>query len=351
MVNAEQKLADAYLKAYTITKDEKYLTAFQATAEKYNTKKDDLDKTIEENKKHEQAAKEYEAAEQKRAATRYLWNTGSMAGVNSYISERQTGIGMAEIGSSDYIKQMANLADANAYKNLMQEALQQGMNDLVLDSSELWRKIINGEDIDDNTWATLVEKINEKLKEQEIDPIELKFSTGNIVKTAKDTEEGWKAAAQAVKAVGGALAQIEDPGAKIAGLIGQAVANIALGFAQATAASSKAGVFGWIAAIAGGMATMISTISAIHNATGYAEGGIVKGNRYSGDLLDGPSFGINAGELVLNRAQQGNLASQLSGSSQMLRLSATITGEDLRLVLNNNSRRTGRGEYVTTNFR
>ena len=157
---------------------------------------------------------------------------------------------MAEIGASDYIKQMANLADANAYKNLMQEALQQGMNDLVLDSSELWRKIINGEDIDDNTWATLVEKINEKLKEQEIDPIELKFSTGNIVKTAKDTEEGWKAAAQAVKAVGGALAQIEDPGAKIAGLIGQAVANIALGFAQATAASSKAGVFGWIAAIA-----------------------------------------------------------------------------------------------------
>jgi hypothetical protein len=60
----------------------------------------------------------------------------------------------------------------------------------------------------------------------------------------------------------------------------------------------------------------------------------------------------NAGELVLNRAQQGNLAAQLGGGGlQDLNISAIITGEQIRLVLNNNGRRTGRGEYVTTNFR
>ena len=81
----------------------------------------------------------------------------------------------------------------------------------------------------------------------------------------------------------------------------------------------------------------------VHAANGY-----VDGNTYSGDKI--PAL-LNAGELVLNRAQQGNLASQLQGGMGAMQLSAIITGEQLRLVLNNNGRRTGRGEYVTTNFR
>jgi hypothetical protein len=57
----------------------------------------------------------------------------------------------------------------------------------------------------------------------------------------------------------------------------------------------------------------------------------------------------NAGELVLNKAQQGNLASQLSGGGmQNLHIDWVLTGEKLRAVLNNNGRRTGRGEYVQT---
>jgi hypothetical protein len=60
----------------------------------------------------------------------------------------------------------------------------------------------------------------------------------------------------------------------------------------------------------------------------------------------------NAGELVLSRSQQSTLASALEGNGLgNLNLSATISGEQIRLVLNNNGRRTGRGEYVQTNFR
>jgi hypothetical protein len=56
---------------------------------------------------------------------------------------------------------------------------------------------------------------------------------------------------------------------------------------------------------------------------------------------------VNAGELVLSRSQQGNLASQLQdGGLSGLNLDTVISGEDIRLVLNNNGRRTGRGEYV-----
>jgi hypothetical protein len=108
---------------------------------------------------------------------------------------------------------------------------------------------------------------------------------------------------------------------------------------------------------------MISTISAIHSATGYANGGVVHaaggaaipgtftvpGNTYSGDQI--PAM-LNAGETVLTRAQSGIIASALEGGGlQRLQLSATIHGEDIRLALNNNSRRTGHGEYVTTTFR
>ena len=84
---------------------------------------------------------------------------------------------------------------------------------------------------------------------------------------------------------------------------------------------------------------------------------MIPGNSMSGDRLRLPvdggrgMIGVNSGELILNRAQQGNLASQLQGGMGAMQLSAIITGEQLRLVLNNNGRRTGRGEYVTTNFR
>ena len=80
-----------------------------------------------------------------------------------------------------------------------------------------------------------------------------------------------------------------------------------------------------------------------------AAGGVVAGNTYSGDQI--PAL-LNAGEVVLNRSQVGNLASQLQGGGmQNLNLTATIKGEQIRLALNNNGRRTGRGEYVQSSNR
>lgn len=192
-----------------------------------------------------------------------------------------------------------------------------------------------------------------------------KGNTGvtELNKSGKNADKSWRDASSAVQSVGSALQQIEDPGAKVAGIIGQAIANIALGFAQATATTgSTSGIFGWIAAIVGGIATMTSAISAIHSATGFANGGVVQPSmkRYAtGGLIEGTHYSgdmqlarVNAGETILTRAQAGNVVSQLNGSGlNNLNLTATISGEQIRLALNNNGRRTGRGEYVTTNFR
>lgn len=102
--------------------------------------------------------------------------------------------------------------------------------------------------------------------------------------------------------------------------------------------------------------TILSAIEAIQTIgtfLPFANGGIVRaangfvpGNYMSGDNF--PAL-LNSGELVLNKAQQGVLASQLSGVGQNnMHLETTIHGEDLRILLRNNSRRRGHGEYITT---
>ena len=182
-----------------------------------------------------------------------------------------------------------------------------------------------------------------------IKPIDFGSGT-NSVKTAKETATAWSSAAQAVSNVGSALQSIDDPSAKVAGIVAQAIANIALGFAQASAspATGAAGVFGWIAAATAGIATMVATITSIKNATAgsYAEGGIVPGSSFSGDNMYGR---LNAGELILSRSQQSAIASQLSDRGGNSRQSQPyVSGEQIYLGLNNYLRRSNRGELMTS---
>lgn len=164
----------------------------------------------------------------------------------------------------------------------------------------------------------------------------------------KMTSEEASKAATAISSIGSALQGIEDPGAKVAGLIATAIGNIALSFAQAAAspATTSTGVWGWIAAAAAGAATMVGTIAAIKSATKgtYAEGGMVMGNSYSGDQIP---IMANAGEIVLNRAQASSIAGQLQGNGGGNMSPSWITGEQIYVAMNRYTRRTGRGEIVT----
>ena len=113
------------------------------------------------------------------------------------------------------------------------------------------------------------------------------------------------------------------------------------------------GPWGWIAFLAAGMAAAATVISTVHSLTGYADGGMVIGNSYSGDniggVVDGSQFvGLNAGEVVLNAAQQSSLAQQLEGGGmQNLRLDGVISGENIHIVHNRYLKRSGQGEIVT----
>ena len=112
-----------------------------------------------------------------------------------------------------------------------------------------------------------------------------------------------------------------------------------------------------IQAVTSILTTISAIVSAIQIIAGadaiipFAQGGIVRaaggyrvpGTRYSGDRV--PAL-LNSGELVLNRAQQGVLASALTGSNTQ-QLEAVVSAEQIRFVLNNNARRRGASEYIT----
>ena len=183
-------------------------------------------------------------------------------------------------------------------------------------------------------------------KEKEIAKFKGESDTSKI---AEDSENAWKGAANAMTSVGNAMSSIEDPMAKTVGMIAEAIASVALGFSQAIGkdAGQSGNVWYAIAAAAAGVSAMSATISAIHSSTGMAQGGIVQGNTNSGDQIP---IRANAGEVVLTHAMAGNLASQLEGNGLgNLNLSASVSAEQIRFVLNSNGRRTGRGEFVQTN--
>ena len=168
---------------------------------------------------------------------------------------------------------------------------------------------------------------------EDFDPF--KESMDKMNKSAMQSKMAFGLAANAAGALGSALAGMEDPGVRAAGLVLQSIASIALGFAQAAASPLVTGTgWGWLAFLAAGAAAMATTISTVHQLTGYAEGGIVEGNSYSGDNIYAGNGMINAGELVLTRAQQSTLASQLQGGGlQNMNIAGRIKGTDIILSI------------------
>ena len=192
-----------------------------------------------------------------------------------------------------------------------------------------------------------------------IDEIRNELAENPIVIPIESTEKDVKAIAKAasitadvVGSIGDAFNAIEDPAGKVMGTVMQSIASVALGYAQATVAAAQTGnPWVWAAFAISGLATMMSMISSIHSATGYAQGGIVEGNSYSGDNMmfggDG-LYGLNAGEVVLTKAQQNTLAQTLEGNGLgNINVTGRLNGTDILLSADRAAQASGRGQLVT----
>ena len=211
-------------------------------------------------------------------------------------------------------------------------------------------------DITNDQWQEIENKINEKLAELHLDPIKIDFETGTIQQLStemKDVNEKFQYASQAIGSVGSALAGLEDPAAKVLGTIAQAIASVVMGMGMAIAQKGKEiEPWSWIAFTAAATSTMIATVAAIKSVTAeYHAGGdfVGKGSRFNTMMrpvgTDTIPAMLSPGELILNKSQQSNLASNLQAAPALadLHLETTIEAERIRIMLNNNNRRRGRG--------
>lgn len=133
----------------------------------------------------------------------------------------------------------------------------------------------------------------------------------------------------------------------------QAVQTVISVFSTGTQTANTVAVAANTAAV-GTLATVMTVNTASkfipffsHGGIARAANGFIGGNSYSGDFLP---VAVNSGELILNRAQQGNLASQLSGGAMgAIEVFGRVSGEDLEIV----GRRRNRRRYgvETTNNR
>jgi hypothetical protein len=210
----------------------------------------------------------------------------------------------------------------------------------IVGTPEQWSNIkdIIAENIDDigdsmsnlTEWSDNFDPYTDKMRE--------------MTKAAQQQQMAFSMAGQAAENLGAAFSSMEDPAAKAAGTVISAIANIALGFGQAVAQAGSMGPWAWLAYVAAGTAALATTISTVHSLTGYAEGGIVEGNTYSGDQI--PAM-LNAGEVVLNAAQQSTLAQNLQGGGGTVNVVGRVVGEDIFLSADRFARRSGRGSILT----
>ena len=313
---------------------------------------------------------------------------------SNYISGIMNALSNANLGDELYTSMTEKLKDATTVSTLLQEMMERGLAGADLESTAqaLKEKMMSPEGIDQTAIQSFLDELNKQIEEAGGVGLKLNADTGEVTDDkgkAKGYEEEQKKFNEGIGKLTGGLSQVAG-GLKSVGIelpkeveevigvingVSQIISGVGtiisvFGTSAITANTTAVGlntaaIAGLIAAIEVNTATNIIPFFAgggivpafAHGGLiGRAAGGMmIPGNSLSGDRLRLPvdgglgMIGVNSGELILNRAQQGNLASQLEGGGiGNLHLDTVISGEDIRLVLNNNGRRTGRGEYVTT---
>lgn len=267
--------------------------------------------------------------------------TASTENINTQVEYLKNKLASLSIGSTDYMLTAENLVDAETLQAAISEAVAKGLTPNEEDVKRFWDPILKGEGINDDEWKEWLTKMG-------IDPTKL--------------NKGGKEGSRDKEQTPGEYMQKEI--AKIGNLTGginQIASGIeALGVELPEGFKNAMSGIQAITSILSGIAATVIAIEAIAGVDAvtpiFANGGIVPhaangyfvpGTRYS---TDATPVMANAGELILNKAQQGVIASDLQGGIGNLDLSAVVTAEQIRFILKNNGSRTGRGEYIQSKF-
>ena len=314
----------------------------------------------------------------------FMMGPTNLASVSQYISGIKDQLKEADFGTTLYESLTEHLKDATTMSTLLQELMERGVEGADLESvAEQMKDALLDGDIPDEKVKDFISKLNEQIKEQGGIELDYNANTGEVgdKKHGPKSEDMWseftKGVNSMVNGMSGVTSGLKNVGLKIpqgvedfmktvngvvqiiSGLQTMiAIVRTPAETANTTAVTLNTAAIGaLITALQ--VNTAVSLIPGLANggfAPGFAGGGIIPhaasgilmGNSYSGDNIG--NVRLNAGELVLNKAQQLSLASQLQdGENGGTQLQPYIDGELLYLGIQAYLRRAGMGEIVTSN--
>ena len=317
--------------------------------------------------------------------------------INDYIGSIKGVLKDADLGSELYNNMTEKLKDATTVSTLLQEMMERGLEGADLESTAqtLKEKLLSPEGIDQTAIQSFLEELNKQIEEAGGVGLKMNADTGDVTDDkGKDKDDGKD------------LKKFNDGIGKLSGGLSQVTGGLkSIGIEIPEEVDQVIGVINGVSQIISGVGTIISvfqTSAIVANTVAlgvltsavtantfakfipffsgggvvpafaqggtipkFADGGLIgraalgmtiPGNSMSGDLLRMPVdggrgfIGVNSGEVILNKAQQGVLASELEGNSRGGYDSQPyLDGELIYLGLQAYLRRSGKGEIVTAN--
>ena len=211
----------------------------------------------------------------------------------------------------------------------------------------LWKMLLGGQWGITTEWKDEIIKINEEVEESEVDAAKIiEDAERRKQEAANKTAHIFSLQIDALNSLSSAFSTLgnafESDELNIASIVLGAIANIAKAYSEASAKQAEGSITGWdwLAFSVAGLAQVAGVIAQIHSLTGYANGGIIGGNSYTGDKV---LARVNSGEMILNPSQQANLFNMINGGiSTGGEVKFRIEGSTLVGVLNNYTKKTGR---------
>ena len=305
------------------------------------------DLTVAQNKLNEMTGKGAKAPEMTTGLSGFNEQT-----ISAWTSMIKSQLAKEDIGSDMYNSLTQNLADMSTLTTAVQDAMKLGLQIPQDAVQEMFEAVFDQGNLPEDLYAGMIQKFIDDFKKRTGQDLEVGENGALTVGKGKGKEE--KKDEKQNKSVAEGFGQLTGGIQQMVGSMQQLGIEIPAGL------SNVLGGIQSVVTILTTISTIVSAIEAISAADTFipfARGGIVRaaggfsvpGNNYSGDRV--PAL-LNSGELVLNKAQQGNLASQLEGSGLgNIRLEAVASGEQLFFVQNNRGLRTGRGEIVQSKRR
>ena len=293
--------------------------------------------------------------------------------INTYINALKDQLKNADLGSDLYNNLTEQLKDATTMSTLLQEMMERGINgaDLTSMAEKMKAALLDG-DIPDEKVKDFIAKLNEQIKEQGGIELDYNPNTGEVSdkKQGKEEDEfkkfnegvgkltgGLSSVTSGLKAVGVDIPKEVDQVVGVINGVSQVISGIGtlISLFSTGAMTANTTAVGLNTAAIGGLIAAIEFNTASNFIPFFANGGIVPhaangyhvpGNSFSGDNTP---IMANAGELVLSKSQQGNLASMLTDEDRGVgNAQPYLDGEKIYLGLQAYMRRSGLGEIVTS---